>query len=463
MASIAKGKAREGSQDATMRQMEELNLRLLEEFKTEDATAQSRGYTVTSTLDLRTMPEDEASYSAAQVANIFTTQPQGGPHSENVECILHSPAAKRELIEYPNYPQPTPRSLTNPYILDEDSREDGDGESPPYEIAEVPSKGLGMLATRDIPQGAFIMSERPLMIGPQEHHLNAHNMVFSASATTRQRQRATLTEAEKTFRVAFARMDPENQALYMALHNAHRSDGSGPLMGVMRTNAYEVCHLDGRLYTGVFKDLSRINHSCSPNTTSYFDRASLSKLLFAARDIPAGTEITSQYCGLLQPRAARVQALKAYGFRCTCAACTKPLESDTNRLRISRMKDAVPAIVKWAGNPALPDDLLLRPALAMLELIEAEGLEGSPAHIRALYHVVLIMQVLAVAKAPDARLLVYALKWAVLSWCRMEVDREQQAKFKKERESVMAAAMVRAGLVPDGEGKGLGTVQGNTE
>ncbi|KAG9219918.1 hypothetical protein CCMSSC00406_0009521 [Pleurotus cornucopiae] len=459
MAPIAKGKAREGSKEATMRQMEELNLRLLDEFKAEDATAQSRGYTVTSTIDLRTMPMDAAP-PAALVANIFTTQPQDGALTENVECILHSAAAKQELIEYPNFPQPTPRSHTNPLIpallaslSDDNDKGEGQGAEvkAPYRIAEVPSKGLGMLATRAIPQGAFIVSERPLLLGAQVQHLDGHNMQFTATATARQRQRAIFTEAEKNLRIAFARMDPANQKAYMALHNAHQSDGSGPITGIMRTNAYEVCRLEGRTYAGVFKDLSRINHSCSPNTTSHFDRASLSMLLFAVRDIPAGAEITSHYCGLLQPRAARAKALKPYGIRCACAACTDHAASDANRLRISRVTDAVPAIVRWAGSPALPDDLLLRPALALLQVIEAEGLEGSPAYVRALYHAVLILQVLAVRGADmDGLLLAYAAKWATQHGCRSEGDRGSEAQFREERERVMAAALARAGLAPEG-------------
>ncbi|KAF7419520.1 hypothetical protein PC9H_002111 [Pleurotus ostreatus] len=470
MASIAKGKAREGSEEATMRQMEELNRRLLDEFKAEDATAQSRGYTVTSTIDLRTMPVDAAP-PAARVANIFTTQPQDGALTENVECILHSAAAKQELIEYPNFPRPTPRSHTNPVIpvllasLSDDDDGDGEGEGQgqgqgaevkaPYRIAEVPSKGLGMLATRAIPQGAFITAERPLLLGPQAQHLDGHNMQFSATATARQRQRAAFTEAEKNLRIAFARMAPANQTAYTALHNAHQSDGSGPITGVMRTNAYEVCRLEGRTYAGVFKDLSRVNHSCSPNTTSYFDRASLSMLLFAVRDIPPGAEITSTYCGLLQPRAARARALKPYGIRCACAACTDPdpAASDANRLRISRVADAVPAIVRWAGSPALPDGLLLRPALALLQVIEAEGLEGSLAYVRVLYHVVLILQVLAVRGVRGADtdgLLVYAAKWATLRGCRGEGERVGEAQFREERERVMAAALARSRLAPEG-------------
>ncbi|KAJ8689650.1 hypothetical protein PTI98_012531 [Pleurotus ostreatus] len=198
-----------------------------------------------------------------------------GPHRER---RVH-PAQRRSEAgahRVPQLPAAHPRSHTNPVIpvllasLSDDDDGDGEGEGQgqgqgaevkaPYRIAEVPSKGLGMLATRAIPQGAFITAERPLLLGPQAQHLDGHNMQFSATATARQRQRAAFTEAEKNLRIAFARMAPANQTAYTALHNAHQSDGSGPITGVMRTNAYEVCRLEGRTYAGVFKDLSRVNH-----------------------------------------------------------------------------------------------------------------------------------------------------------------------------------------------------------
>ncbi|KAJ7183106.1 hypothetical protein C8R46DRAFT_507825 [Mycena filopes] len=46
---------------------------------------------------------------------------------------------------------------------------------------------------------------------------------------------------------------------------------------------------DRERYHGVFLNLSRVNHSCSPNTTYRFDLPSFSYRLFAVRDIVEGT------------------------------------------------------------------------------------------------------------------------------------------------------------------------------
>lgn len=78
--------------------------------------------------------------------------------------------------------------------------------------------------------------------------------------------------------------------------------------------------------------------------------------MFAARAIKKGEEITTSYCDPLLTCAARQAKLKPYGVRCTCTACLSPVESDKNRHRIASTKDALPAIIKWAGNPKLPDN-----------------------------------------------------------------------------------------------------------
>ncbi|KAG9218172.1 hypothetical protein CCMSSC00406_0008111 [Pleurotus cornucopiae] len=430
----ATGKVVAMENEVMVRKVEELTMRLVNEFRSNPATASSR-----PTTGLRTVPV-EAQHSTTQKAYVLTTQPQDGAHCQDVECILRSAAAKQELIEYPMFPQPTALLASR-----EDDGGQGVGEaSPPYRIAPIPSKGLGMIATRAIPQGSLVAGERPLLIVPKMQRI-PDSTKFTSNATVRRRRLAIFNEVEKEFRVAFARMDPANQEAYMALHNAHRDDGSGPLLGIMRTNAYRVCILEGEPYSGVFKDLSRINHSCSPNTIYHFDRASLSMLFFAARDIPAGAEITSGYCDTLQPHATRAQALKPYGIRCTCAACINPTASDANRLRISHVTDAVPAIIRWAGKPALPDGLLLRPTLAMLELIKTEGLEGDPVYVRVLYHIVLVLQVLAVTGCSDSSMLLLVTKqWATLRGCFAKPDREEQTKFMAEMESVTTAALARS-------------------
>ncbi len=160
---------------------------------------------------------------------IYTTQPGGSDYP--VECLLHSAAAKRELIEHPGYPL--------------EIRRPSEVEERPYSIIDIPGKGLGMVAAQDIELGDLIASERPLLLAP--HGLcGLRHISFDDDATQEQRRAAVYFEAERVLRVTYERMRPEDQAAYVKLHNAHLDDGSGPLLGVMRTNGYSLFDMQGR-------------------------------------------------------------------------------------------------------------------------------------------------------------------------------------------------------------------------
>ncbi|KAF4590780.1 hypothetical protein EYR40_009377 [Pleurotus pulmonarius] len=396
----------EKTNEEIYRQMEETSLKLMEEFKIQDSTSESRGYIRGGASDSKILVVPVGQPAPHEDALVYTTQPQGcDPEAGMVECILQNSAAKKELVEYPGYPAPIIR--------------EADSTAPcPYRIVEIPSKGLGMVAARDLHFGELIISERPLIISPRVMKINC--MKWMDSATPRQKQEAAWFESEKIYKLAFERMEPEDKETYMKLYNSHKHDGTGPILGISRTNGYGVFALQGDDYVGVFKDASRINHSCSPNTIRHFDRPSLSMQMYAVREIKEGEEITTQYCNPLAPYAARRKALKPYGIRCDCPACLNPAKSDKIRYRIGCVKDAMPAIVKWAGNHKLPDNLLLGPSLELLKLMEDEGLEASKPYERVLYHLFHIYSALAIIGASElSELEIYQHKWIRLQTFRL--------------------------------------------
>lgn len=114
--------------------------------------------------------------------------------------------------------------------------------------------------------------------------------------------------------------------------------------------------------------------SCSPNTRYDFDKASFAVRLFAARDIPAGEELTLMYVDLTMSAAERQAGLAGYGFTCTCIACTNPKKSDARRAEIARISP--PRYSTWYDDPSLPDDYLSRQSLRYIELCKQEGLES---------------------------------------------------------------------------------------
>lgn len=166
------------------------------------------------------------------------------------------------------------------------------------------------------------------------------------------------------------------------------------------------------MYSGVCAVLSRMNHrlvskrslgracdspewirSCSPNTQRFWDMASFSMQLRATRHILKGEEITGSYVSIFAANgttATRQKDLEPYGFRCTCTACSNASLSDARRAELYRLVKQMPQdrtdfeLHKWANDPSLPDNLMLKPLLHLLKLFEDEGLESLKAYGRPL-------------------------------------------------------------------------------
>ena len=82
---------------------------------------------------------------------------------------------------------------------------------------------------------------------------------------------------------------------------------------------------------------SLLNHSCEPSVANCVDARSSEEggpvlRLFAARDLPAGAELTDTYVNLVAPLEARQAELETQkGFRCACARCVpSPFSGDAS-------------------------------------------------------------------------------------------------------------------------------------
>ncbi|KAJ6589940.1 hypothetical protein DFH09DRAFT_1140480 [Mycena vulgaris] len=268
------------------------------------------------------------------------------------ECLLHADA-KALILATPGFPSP----LVRP-------------SSTKYRLTSSPDKGLGLFSIGKICAGDLILSERPLTLVPT---CTSTKIRFLRPFTADEKLQTQLYEWEQTLKVLFDRMHPEYQAAFMGLANSHQQDGSGPLGGIIRTNGLGVESLQtGRfsaeeqrtrrqgIYSAVCKEISRLNHSCSPNTVTYFDIPTFSYQLFAVRDIVKGEELTLAYTSPQSVTKERQSSLEPYGFQCTCAACREPFESDARRAMSSSIS---------ADN--------LEGGLLKLSLLEKEGIEAT--------------------------------------------------------------------------------------
>ncbi|KAF5376449.1 hypothetical protein D9615_008610 [Tricholomella constricta] len=252
------------------------------------------------------------------------------------ECLFLGGKQKREIVSTPGFPSPVPR--------------------PPQVRHRIgPSRfGIGMFATRNIKMGDLIVSERPLLVSPIAVPPLPLNLPISFEPTLLQIMQARMVEHEKRLENCLGRMLPENRAAFLALHNSHTEDGSGPIFGRIRTNGIGIIEKTKKSdldagdygYTAVFDAISRINHSCAPNAAYGFTMASFSSQLRAIRDIKKDEEIFIAYCSTSEPTAERQASLKPYGFECTCSLCSDP----TSDALLAKIKESTLEPSVWSYN-----------------------------------------------------------------------------------------------------------------
>ena len=101
--------------------------------------------------------------------------------------------------------------------------------------------GKGVFATRDIPMGGFIFSERPLLVIPSG--LSESTLVDINEYNLADYTKIMLFQREQQLEVAVGRMEPDKRSKLIVLANSHSEDGSGPISGIVRTNGYGLTNL----------------------------------------------------------------------------------------------------------------------------------------------------------------------------------------------------------------------------
>ncbi|KAF8513962.1 hypothetical protein JB92DRAFT_2811742 [Gautieria morchelliformis] len=238
---------------------------------------------------------------------------------------------------------------------------------PSYEIRDAPGKGLGVFATRNIAFGEIIVVERPLIVMPLL-------LLCSPGRTEAERKENT----QLTIAALVASLNPDDRRTFFSLSNCKKTLDLGEIFGIIMTNAIKLpVPCVPETYACVCPTISRVNHSCGPNTAFTFDMKTFSMCLQAGRDIPVSTEITASYCTETLSRVERLRELdEKYDFTCTCSYCARPsAASDRARMELQNWEATHPTFKQWLATPNRdPDALLLSSARALL-MIKKEGIE----------------------------------------------------------------------------------------
>ncbi|GAA5942868.1 hypothetical protein JCM3775_001526 [Rhodotorula graminis] len=213
-----------------------------------------------------------------------------------------------------------------------------------FEMVDIPGKGNGLVATRNIKAGEQILAETPaFVVTPRE-----------------------CTEAG--IAAAVAKLSLSDRDVFYSLALADHLVPLGPHLGRFKNNSMEVYDTAG----GVFLVGSRFNHSCAPNVSRRWDTPAAKMRFVASFDIEQGTELEIAYAVLCAPRDQRQQMLqRLFGFKCTCRACTltgdAQVKSDERRAKTEIIRDLVPKLI---ARPVK----LVELAKQGLALIEEEGI-----------------------------------------------------------------------------------------
>ena len=238
-----------------------------------------------------------------------------------------------------------------------------------------------MVATRDLKMGDLIVSERPLFVTCPAA---SSKLDVPDDTPMEQRIQAMLAQWEKALECGFHRMSEENQVAFKALANSHTQDGSGPILGVIRTNGFGISlgkdeKKDSTVHSAIYDHISRVNHSCTPNSSHTFSVVSFSGQLRAVRDIKKGEEIFVNYCDIDVPTAERQKKLDPYGFRCACQSCSDPHSDGKLKAIINSAKGM--GIYRCMSSRA-EETRRLEESFRWLKKIEEQGLQKLPAYER---------------------------------------------------------------------------------
>jgi hypothetical protein len=220
-----------------------------------------------------------------------------------------------------------------------------------YTIQAIPGKGLGFIATKKIVKGTRITAEKP---------------IFTISKLV------SLEHGQQQIADMVVKLSKENQTAFLSLHNNFKGV-LPPLIGIVKTNALPLGPTEDIMEGGVFLELSRVNHSCCPNSYDSWNANTEKRTLHAIRDINEGEEITIRYKdGTFKSRQRELK--RAFGFNCDCNTCSLPDAEqkikDTRLEEMDRLFDSISDPFRRVNYP----EKVVSNLHALLTLYQAENI-----------------------------------------------------------------------------------------
>ncbi|KAK7056643.1 hypothetical protein VNI00_002360 [Paramarasmius palmivorus] len=204
-----------------------------------------------------------------------------------------------------------------------------------FRVEDMPGKGKGVIAVRDIEQGELIIYEHPLFVVPTQISVSPVDLIFSNL------QRLDTSAREAFFNLSYVNLpsgvDPQVNTGEVAL-------------AIFQTNAVAA----GNGGVGIFPRMARLNHGCSGafNVVYTWRENEGAIVVHALKRIKKGQELLTTYTNTKQPRDRRRAYLASqYGFNCQCDVCSLPeVESQMSDRRLNAMTDLYAQFSMWGAK-----------------------------------------------------------------------------------------------------------------
>jgi hypothetical protein len=199
---------------------------------------------------------------------------------------------------------------------------------PLYTIKKADRKGFGVFTTMDISRGTTIMMEEPLIHFTAEYTPDDIMKAYSDLPVKSQTEFMALASVHhikinKDIKSQLTLYTSSKLASYPATYQRDinmlqvRSSRKKTVQSIFYANAMAIG--DG---AAIFKDASRINHSCVPNASYQWAPHNQAMHIRITKDIPADGEITICYIDPCNNTTSRKKLLlNSYAFKCNCPAC----------------------------------------------------------------------------------------------------------------------------------------------
>ncbi|KAH7718142.1 tpr domain protein [Aphelenchoides avenae] len=237
----------------------------------------------------------------------------------------------------------------------------------PVEVAGVPEKGKGLVASEDISKGTLLLVSKAFAMSCADEYVP---MVFTVNVINGVPQFKTQTlNIVKTIQT-LQRNPQRVQELY-ALYAGTMSRDEAIPEGVIDAarieqicifNAYGSQNMFDRLNLEVAEEsmiektpcglwtlVSFINHSCLANAYRVYYGDVMA--VHAIVDVKKGEEISLSYIDPTQAYANRAQQLKGFGIECSCRLC-KTERADANRFEREKLVKQLTVLAGPSQSPA---------------------------------------------------------------------------------------------------------------